>query len=112
MRSAGRATEVAIRSPIRDPGGGPLPARFNLEAGLDGRRLTVHHRADDRIARSDLTATGAGDDIGFATGMLGPGDAVSTTLADRPTGPVRVIYSVPESDMSFVAAAVDPAPTN
>jgi len=100
VRRDGRVVEVAVLTPIEDPGGGTDPPLVAVDATVESGTLTLEHFAGDRLPLDRVTVQGAGDPISVGEGDLAPGESVAVDVPDADR--YVLVYAFPNDETSTI----------
>jgi hypothetical protein len=96
--------DIALTTPIEDPGGGLDPLQFTLRASVESGTLTVRHLAGDAVPLERLSVFAGDGTDPIGQGTLEPGGSVTADVSGSSGDTVRVIYSYPNADATTVVA--------
>jgi hypothetical protein len=100
VRTDGRVVDVAVLTPIDDPGGGADPVIASLDVSVASGSATIDHVAGDPVPLDRIAVRAGSDWVAAGDGTLAPGESTTVDVGDADR--VTVVYESPNGDSRTV----------
>lgn len=94
------ALEVAVATPIEEPGGGTDPQLVELDVSIEGRTATITHVAGDPLALENVVVFAGGEETNPTSGVLSAGESLTVEVGN--VDQVSVIYEAPSASSTNI----------
>lgn len=92
-RLDGSALNVAVVTPIENPGGGADPHLVELDVSIEGGTATISHVAGDPLALENVVVVAEAEETDPGSGVLSAGESITVEVGD--VDQVSVVYKAP-----------------